>query len=185
LGFPFRPFGATGVSILQITVGIADFVIGLLLLLFYALNMNGAIPTAQLAMVLLPLAFFTFVFGILSFSMSVSLAVRNQTIPAFTPPPSQPGYFSPHPSPQPIREQPPQWVPPQPTQAPTQYVAQQTILRRTMVWTEQLCAQCGNIVSAQANYCDNCGALLEPGNQTGEPSAAEQTEPYLSNPRAD
>lgn len=160
LGLRLRPFGTTGVLILQIIVGTADFVIGLLMLMFYALHVSGGVVASRqlsstFAIVLLPIALFSFVFGILSFAVSI-LAAGNQ--PRISSAYSQPSY-SPSTSEESMF---------QPTQVSTQqYVAelQQTILQRTETWTERSCPQCGTLVSADANYCDSCGSVMDLGTR--------------------
>ncbi len=155
VGLRLKPFSAIGVSVLQVVIGAVNFTMGLLLLTFYLLHV-GAGPRVQLTMdfavTLLPIALLSFVFGILSFAVSI-LAVGNRpySIPAY----SQPEYAR------------------APATAPPagsldawgqQYVTQvrRTVMQRSMSWTESYCPHCGSDIPNESRFCDRCGSPLGP-----------------------
>lgn len=169
-----RPFSPMMIQLAEIVVAIVEFVVGFLLLAFYALEASGAggesaSITAAFPTVLLPIAFLSFTFGIFSLIIAM-LAVTNQ--------PSGRRLFS---------EQ--NYVGPEIAQTSVgvsgagKQITQQehaatapqlvtelsrTVLRRTSSWSERVCAQCGREVKESAKFCDNCGSRLQQGEQRDE-----------------
>ncbi len=155
----------------QLVVGIVEFVVGFLLIAFYAVNVSTvggqvvpvvtAIPT-----VLLPLATLAFVFGILSLAASLlALVSERPTRQAYAPQdyvrPAVSQTFA-------MVEQVPAQTP-TPTPAPevSRTEVGRTILERTSSWSEWVCGQCGRDVQESANFCDRCGSRFQPSERLG------------------
>jgi len=171
LGSRSRPFSPVVIQITGIIVAIAEFVVGFLLLTFYALDVSGAggqsatIPTV-FPTVLLPIAFLSFTFGVFSLVIAM-LGLTNQ-------PPSRQiyrerDYVSPE-IPQtsvPVsvvgkQEEPQAYAAPAPPQVAE---LSRTVLQRTSSWSERVCAQCGREVQENAKFCDSCGSRLGLGEE--------------------
>jgi hypothetical protein len=168
------------IQVAEIVVAIVEFVVGFLLLAFYALEVSGAggqgaAITTVFPTVLLPIAFLSFTFGIFSLVIAM-LSLTNQ--------PSERGVYS---------EQ--NYASPEIAQAgvavgqaekqarPQEYAAtapqlvtelSRTVLQRTSSWSERVCAQCGREVQENAKFCDNCGSRLQPGEQKGHEAPIRQ-----------
>jgi hypothetical protein len=170
LGSRSRPFSPIMIQVAEIVVAIVEFVVGFLLLAFYALDVSGAgeqsaAITTIFPTVLLPIAFLSFTFGIFSLVIAM-LALTNQ--PSERRVYSEQSYVSPEIAQTSVAvgraDQ--QTTPTQYAAAP-QVVAElsRTVLQRTSSWSERVCAQCGREVQENAKFCDSCGSRLQPGQQ--------------------
>ena len=75
LGSRSRPFNPVVIQVAEIVVAIVEFVVGFVLLTFYALDVigaggQGAAITTVFPTLLFPIAFLSFTFGIFSLSRS-------------------------------------------------------------------------------------------------------------------
>lgn len=167
------------IQVAEIVVAIVEFVVGFLLLTFYALDVSGAggqsaAITTVFPSVLLPIAFLSFTFGIFSLVIAM-LALTNQ--PSGRQVYSQQNYASPE-----IAQTSVAVGQAEKQTSPTQYAAtapqvveelSRTVLQRTSSWSERVCAQCGHEVEENAEFCDSCGSRLQPGEQSGHETAIE------------
>ena len=173
LGSRSRPFSPMMIQVAGIVVAIAEFVVGFLLLAFYALDVSGAggqgvAITTVFPTVLLPIAFLSFTFGVFSLVIAM-LALTNQ--PSVHQVYSDQNYAS---SEIAQTSVPISGIDKQ--TAPQAYAAtapelltglSRTVLQRTSSWSERVCAQCGREVQENAKFCDGCGSRLQLGEETG------------------
>jgi hypothetical protein len=158
------------IQVAEIVVAIAEFVVGFLLLAFYALEVSGAgeqsaAVTAVFPTVLLPIAFLSFTFGIFSLVVTM-LALTNQ--PSDRRLYAEQSYAAPEIAQVGVgataagMQTAPEGLA---ATAPQVTELSRTVLQRTSSWSEQVCAQCGCEVQENAKFCDNCGSRLQQREQ--------------------
>ena len=154
-----------------IVVAIAEFVVGFLLLTFYALDVSGAggqgaTITTVFPTLLLPIAFLSFTFGVFSLVIAM-LSLTNQ--PSGRQIYSERNYANPEvaqisvPVSDAGKQEQPQVY--SPTAPPVVAELSRTVLQRTSSWSEKVCAQCGREVQENAKFCDSCGSRLQLGEE--------------------
>jgi hypothetical protein len=173
LGSRSRPFSPVVIQVAEIVVAIAEFVVGFLLLAFYALDVSGAggqsaAITTVFPTLLLPIAFLSFTFGIFSLVIAM-LALTNQPSERRVYP--ERNYVSPDIAQTSVAVGPAdkQTTPQEYAATAPQVVAElsRTVLQRTSSWSERVCAECGREVQENAKFCDSCGSRLQPSEQAG------------------
>jgi hypothetical protein len=169
------------IQVAEIVVAIAEFVVGFLLLTFYALDVSGAggqgaaiatvFPT-----VLLPIAFLSFTFGVFSLVIAM-LGLTNQ--PSARQIYSERNYVSPGiaQTSLPVGGVDKQAAPQAYAATAPPLVAElsRTVLQRTSSWSERVCAQCDREVQENAKFCDSCGSRLQLGQETSHEATFQST----------
>ena len=175
LGSRSRPFSPMTIQVAEIVVAVAEFVVGFLLLAFYALYVSGAggqsaSITTIFPTVLLPIAFLSFTFGVFSLLIAMLGLTSQPSAREVRQVYSEPSYVSPEiaQTSVPVSGIQKQAEPEAYSATAPPLVAElsRTVLQRTSSWSERVCAQCGREVEEYARFCDGCGSRLQRGEET-------------------
>jgi len=150
-GLRFRPLGNVGVVLLQLMIGVMNFTAGLILMTYYALNVDATSGQVRSLTTLAQISLLVFIFGLLSLMMSI-IASAPLFSTQVEPLPPQPQFSQ-------VRWQPAQEPPYVSTR---RYVTQRSrsMVQEAETWSEAVCPGCGREVSVQDRFCDACGIEL-------------------------
>lgn len=149
------PFSSMSTVLLQLIVGTAEMVVGILALTFYALNVDASGVTRSPG-TLLQIILLAFTFGILSFAVAclgVVPVLSGRTNLSQTDNREYQNYS--------------------PQTTTREYVTQRRQTFTEQAWTGLACPDCGRTVSYDDSFCDLCGAQFK---QLPQASVDAQTE---------